>query len=512
MIFQEIRHCAGLPAATKKGLATQMPQCNKNDQAGHGFRALIHFIVGSGSSLAMLWASSLPAHAHASEQVFVALLPTDLYTALGTGIVALTILLLLLLPHRYAAGLFATRSLPGRTHPSWAPRATSLAAAAILLFLIVQGFTGTRDPLTNLMPVTIWTVWWIGLFLIQGILGDVWRWINPWSGPGWILQRVMRQASPARLPAWLGSGPAVLGYICFVVFLLADPAPDDPDRLALFVMIYWLMTLAGMILFGPETWLRRCECFTILFSFLARLSFLRIRASATSIGLPGWQLTRAAVLTSSQAIFVLVVLASSSFDGLNETFWWLDLIGVNPLEFPGRSAVIGQTVLGILGGVLLLIAAYTTTVLVGDAMARRLPGEACATSRATAFGRLALSLLPIAFGYHIAHFFPTLLVNAQYTLVALSDPLSTGADYFNLGHHFVTLGFLAELGTVHIIWLTQCAAIVFGHVLAVLVGHRIMTDLYGKGWRAILAEVPLSILMILYTMLSLWLLASPRGV
>jgi len=487
-----------------------MLQCNKNHRTGHGRRAPIHFIAGGG--LVMLPASSRPADAHASEQVFVALLPTDLYTAVGTGIVALTILLLLLLPHRYATGLFAARLMPGRTHPAWAPRVTSLMASVILLFLIVQGFTGTRDPLTNLMPVAIWTVWWIGLFLIQGILGDVWRWINPWSGPGWMLQRVMGRAPPARLPAWLGTWPAVLGYVCFVVFLLADPAPDDPARLALFVTIYWLITFAGMTLFGPEAWLGRCECFTILFSFLARLSCLRITASETSIGLPGWQLTRAGVLTSSQAVFVLTVLASSSFDGLNETFWWLDSIGVNPLEFPGRSAVTDQTILGILGGILLLIAAYSITVFMGDAMARRLPGETRPTSRAGAFGRLALSLLPIAFGYHIAHFFPTLLVNAQYALVALSDPLSTGADYFNLGHHFVTLGFLAELGTVRIIWLTQCAAIVFSHVLAVLVGHRIMTDLYGKGWRAIMAEVPLSILMILYTMLSLWLLASPRGV
>ncbi len=467
--------------------------------------------VGCLWGLAMLQASARPAHAHASEQVFVALLPTELYTGVGTGIVALTILLLLLLPHRYAAGLFTTRSLPGRTHPAWTPRATSLMASVFLVFLITQGFTGTRNPLTNLMPVTIWTVWWIGLFLLQGLLGDVWRWINPWSGLGWLLQRVMTRHPLVRLPAWLGTWPAVVGYVCFVIFLLADLAPDDPARLALFVSIYGLVTVVGMTVFGTDAWLQRCECFTMLFSLLARLACVRITASTTSFGLPGWQLTRADVLSPSQAVFVLSVLASSSFDGLNETFWWLATIGVNPLEFPGRSAVLDQTILGIIGGILLLIAVYAVMVQAGDMLARRLPGTTHPLSRTTAFGRLALSLLPIAFGYHIAHFFPTLLVNAQYALVALSDPLSTGADYFDLRHHFVTLGFLAELGTVRIIWLTQCAAIVLGHVLAVLVGHHIMTELYGRGWRAILAEVPLSVLMILYTMLSLWLLASPRG-
>ncbi|MDP6219781.1 MAG: hypothetical protein QF801_06705, partial [Alphaproteobacteria bacterium] len=49
-------------------------------------------------------------------------------------------------------------------------------------------------------------------------------------------------------------------------------------------------------------------------------------------------------------VFTLVLLGTGSFDGFNETFVWLDLIGVNPLAFPGRSAVVVPVILGLAGG------------------------------------------------------------------------------------------------------------------------------------------------------------------
>ena len=64
-------------------------------------------------------------------------------------------------------------------------------------------------------------------------------------------------------------------------------------------------------------------------------------------GLPGAQILAMPPLTPSAAAFVALVLASVSFDGLADTFWWLACIGVNPLEFPGRSAVVVPNTLGL---------------------------------------------------------------------------------------------------------------------------------------------------------------------
>lgn len=67
---------------------------------------------------------------------------------------------------------------------------------------------------------------------------------------------------------------------------------------------------------------------------------------------------------------MLVMLGSGSFDGLNETFWWLAVLGVNPLEFPGRSAVVLPNVLGLVLANLALLAVYALTIRAGLWLAR----------------------------------------------------------------------------------------------------------------------------------------------
>ena len=49
--------------------------------------------------------------------------------------------------------------------------------------LIAAGFFGSRDPLSNPLPLAVWTLLWVGLTLVQGMLGNLWAWINPWFGP-----------------------------------------------------------------------------------------------------------------------------------------------------------------------------------------------------------------------------------------------------------------------------------------------------------------------------------------
>ena len=87
-------------------------------------------------------------------------------------------------------------------------------------------------------------------------------------------------------------------------------------------------------------------------------------------GLPGAQILAMPPLAPSAAAFVTLVLATLSFDGLRETLRWLALIGVNPLDFPGRSAVQGANTLGLLAAWALTAAAILGAVALG----RRLTG------------------------------------------------------------------------------------------------------------------------------------------
>ena len=309
------------------------------------------------SALAAAVIAALPAHAHGTEQGFVLLLPLDMYIATGISTVALTAVVIAIVPVARFRKIFATVSFSAVRLPWQLPVAASLLSSAFFLALIIVGFTGTTDPLANPLPLTVWTVWWALLLFLQGILGDIWKWINPWTGLhtvvfGAVDRRLLRISD--RFGQSLGIGL----LLAFTAFALADTAPDYPPRLAAFAAAYWVFTFVGMSIFGRDAWLERCECFTILFRLFARVAPLRFESGKCRCGIPGWQIASAPPAATGLAVFVLVALATGSFDGLNETFWWLALIGVNPLEFPGRSAVAGPTLAGIAAAAILLCAVF----------------------------------------------------------------------------------------------------------------------------------------------------------
>ena len=120
-----------------------------------------------------------------------------------------------------------------------------------------------------------------------------------------------------------------------------------------------------------------------------------------------------------------------------------------------------------------------------------------------------LSIVPIAFGYHFAHYFPTFLVDAQYALRALSDPLERGWNLFGTRDLHVRTSFLADHASIYVIWNVQVAAIVAAHVAAVLVAHILALRRHCSARTALVSQLPMTGLMIGYTVLGLWLLSTP---
>lgn len=432
------------------------------------------------------------------------LLPTGLYTAAGVSAVALTVLVIAILPHDAARTIFASAKLFSISRPKL-ETVTSVFSLLVLCTLIVIGLYGPRTPVNNLLPLAIWTVWWMGFVTVQALIGDAWRWINPWTGIYQILSPLWGGKAIFSMPDRLESWPGVVVFLAFSCFMLADPAPDDPSRLATIVAIYALLTFAGMVLFGSEQWLTRCECFTIVLRRYADLAIFARRERRLCIGAPCWRLLETSAVSLSGAVIVLLVLGTGSFDGLNETFWWLGKLGINPLEFPGRSAVIWPTTIGLVAANALLVALFAAVVRLGLTLAR------ADIEFGKAFGLFSLAILPIALGYHIAHYLTAFIVQIQYSVAALTDPWDTGADLLGLGEFYVTTGFFNSRDTVEIIWLSQAGAVVIGHVLSILSGHALATRLFGDARKAFLSQLPLSAFMIAYTLFGLWLLATPRG-
>lgn len=460
----------------------------------------------------LLWAGAAGlAWAHAGERGFVLLLPTAYYIVGGTLAVAASFLLLLFVPVAELRWLQAAR-LGLCAVPSVPKAATSAAAFLLLVLLVLAGVLGSRDPLANPLPLTVWTLWWGGLTIAQALLGNLWAALNPWVAPYRLLRRLdgpMLARLPLPYPRWLGYWPAVLAFLAFAWFELIDPAPDDPARLAQAVVAYSVVTVLGMLLFGGHAWLARAECFSVFFAFVARLSPLRIDRSDAGrrrlvLGCPGAALVTNDSLPVSGVLFVLLTLAAVSFDGLSKTFWWLALGGINPLEFPGRTAVMTRNSLGLVALWAGLVLAYGLAIPLGARLAGDRAGQAH-------LGAFVLSILPISIGYHFAHYLTAFLVNAQYAVIALGDPFARGWNLLGQANRHVTTSFLTNYDAVSIIWKLQAAAVVTGHIVAVTLAHMVALARFGSARAAVASQLPLAILMIAYTLFGLWLLAAPTA-
>lgn len=475
------------------------------DQINNALSRITIAIIGSMIAGFIALLLPTPAQAHVSQQGFVLLLPTTLYIVSGVAVVAITTLVIALVPAAKVTNLFNGFNT-GLSINFPFENVTSIASTVLLVGLVLIGFYGTHDPLENLLPLFIWTLWWQGFLTLQALFGNLWNWLNPWTGIYHLIFGELERPGWLQLPTKLGIAPAIIAFIGFSIFSLIDLAPDNPSRLALVVTAYWFYTLLGMVVFGARDWLSRAECFTILLGLFAKLSPFSLINRQLHIGLPGWRLADNHAGKLGIGIFVILILATGSFDGLNETFWWLAKIGVNPLEFPGRSQVVLPNLLGLALAQALLPAFFAILIFVGIKLA------GAGLPLAEVFTTFAISLLPIAFGYHFSHFLTAFLVNIQYAIAALSDPLSSGADYLGLGEYYVTSGFLNYPTTVKAIWLLQAAFVVGGHMVGVMLSHHLAVKMYQRRLPTIVAQLPMAIFMIAYTLFGLWLLASPRGV
>jgi hypothetical protein len=120
----------------------------------------------------------------------------------------------------------------------------------------------------------------------------------------------------------------------------------------------------------------------------------------------------------------------------------------------------------------------------------------------------ALPLVPIACGYHFAHYLPVLLVDVQHAIRAASDPFARGGNLLGTRDLPVVTSFLSDPARVYAVWHAQVALIVGAHVAGVVVAHALALRLVGRG-RALASQLPMVLLMIGYTILGLWLLSTP---
>jgi hypothetical protein len=134
-------------------------------------------------------------------------------------------------------------------------------------------------------------------------------------------------------------------------------------------------------------------------------------------------------------------------------------------------------------------------------MMARMAGQ----SVAPVAGWFVLSLVPIAIAYHLAHYFSLLAIAGQFIIPLVSDPFGYGWDLFGTTLYRIDIGIV----DARFIWYFAATAIVIGHIIAVWLGHVIAFTAFADASVAGRSQYPMVVLMIGYTMLSLWIMAQP---
>ena len=413
----------------------------------------------------------------------------------------------------------------------WVGRAVSVGTLALVL---VTGLTGTTTPTQNFALLAIWAGWWAGYTMTTYLVGNTWPALNPFRAVVTLLQRgiaavsnpaagptatdgrtegsdsnaggsdqrtdrgsdrrtdggvatVRGRALTARtVPERWGVWPAVVGLVAMVYVEVVSPIGSDPRALGLTVGAYALVTVAGALVYG-ESWFARVDPVSRVFATYGRVAPIQRNADGVSLHLPGTAATESVLPDRpGETEFVVALLWVTTYDGLVSTPLWARAL--TPIAEVGVPAHLVY--------VFVLLAGFGIFLGVYRLAGRKIRERADTYVADPEIERwFAPALVPIAAGYHVAHFLGYFLT--------LSPALAAVAAAPFAPPNTVVLVLPDWFGSV------KLACVLLGHVVAVWVAHSLAFELFPGVLAPIRSQVPSVVVMVFYTMVSLWVITQP---
>jgi hypothetical protein len=387
-----------------------------------------------------------------------------------------------------------------------------------LLLSIATGFFGSPVPVANFNVTFFFVIFVLGLAYATAVIGDIYQLINPWRTIcGWIERRTPGAfRGRYRYPGWLSYYPALVLYMAFIwVELFANISPRE---LSVILLVYSAINLAGVWVFGTAIWFERGEFFSVFFRIIGKIAPLDyVRSSSTVTGfriearMPFVGLLRKGATEFSLLLFVLFMLSSTAIDGAHETLPWVDLFwkGIYPLLGIGagtqqQDLLSLQAYYGWQWLMLFVSPGFYLAVYIVFIYAAKIMAGSSEPLRSLLL-RFAFTLVPIAFVYNVTHYFTLLLSQGFQIGRMVSDPFNRGWNLFGTARW----GSDPFIPSASVVWHTQVGLILIGHVISVYLAHVEALKVFPSSRKAVMSQVPMLVLMMVFTTTGLWILSLP---
>ncbi len=377
-------------------------------------------------------------------------------------------------------------------------QAWTLPRLAMLAVFIIVGVNAFLPTESRLPAAFLWLFLWVVLPLFSYTIGNPWPRLSPFV-PLLRATRWLRGGRPGEpYPRRLGYWPAVVLFLGAVALEVGDFAwTGEAGPLGMLVVAYFVLTFIGMLLYGAQ-WLERGEVIGRMLAWWAAVSPLGWRD-----GRPRWRGLTAGMQQLQTQGAGAVAFTVAILYGVNHDVFLHTRLGARALAMLETWDVPFASVALLVVGFLMFLTAWMIA-----ARAMRDQAESLSTARATAAVFVA-SLLPIAAAYHLIHNLPYLWENLPLLATGVMDPFGLGwaSGLLHLPERFVL-----STRVLVVVAAMQVVLIVLGHLLAVLTAHQLAFRHHPSRVQAVRAELPLTLMMVVYTGIGLALLGTKGGV
>ncbi len=442
-------------------------------------------------------------------------------------------------------------------------RGVQLSVQLILVFLFLvilyAGLYGNQHSGRNIAPSLTWNIWWEGLIFIILFFGKMFCYACPWDAlTSWLRKMSFLKVKDRELfnlglpwPKHLKNiYPAIIFFIALTWIELGYRVTLSPEKTAILGLVMFGMAFIPGLIFEKKSFCRYGCLVGRVSGLYAMFVPVEIRnknpdvcrscktvdcfrgngtgyACPTGMNLKTMDSNTYCIMCAEcfrsckydnvavnvrpfahdhavaprprkdESYLALILFSLTAFHGFTMTPAWNTV--VRALQSTFHLIEIGAFSIGMAVSIAIPIFVYNGFVYLSKIAA----GDTT-FSHKMLFIKYAYGVVPIALFYHVAHNIEHFITESQKLVVLVSDPFGYGWDLFGTAAMKT-----ASLFSLETVWALQVVMIMTGHIFGIYVSHKQAHMMFKDRKTALKSQLPMIVMMVLFSVLSLWLIAQP---